>query len=166
MDFPAGFVEGLVDRAGGVADFQPAIPENVEDFVSEMCLEGLGGGRLRLRWEEKHHVDITEGAELAAPVATECHEGHRGRQGADVARVGFNRVVKKMSEQGVDQCGAIVGRGEAGGPRFVAGAQGGGFDLQEFLTGGQSRRDGHFAAEAEPVGGGWRRECRHEESGE
>ena len=128
MDFPAGFVEGLVDRAGGVADLQPAIPENVEDFIGDMCLEGLGGGRLRLRWEEKHHVDIAEGVELAASVATECYEGHGGRQGADVARVGFNGVVEKVREQGVDQCRALVGRGEAGGPGLVSGAQGGGFD--------------------------------------
>ena len=164
LDLAPRLVERLVDGAGGVADFQAAVPENVEDFVGEVFLQGLRGGGLRLGGEEKHHVDVAQGAEFAATVAAEGDEGDGGGQGADKAGVGLAGVVEQPDEHGIDEGRAVVGGGEPGGALLVPQAERGRFGLEELLAGGQPLGNGHVAGEAEPVGGGGREDGGHRES--
>jgi hypothetical protein len=70
-DVLRGLGEHLVERARGVADLQPQVPERVKDFIGHVLLElrqilALGGGRV-----EEHHVDVAEWIEFAAAVAAE-----------------------------------------------------------------------------------------------
>ena len=79
LDVLAGFDEDFLERAGGVADLEAAIPEQVEDFLSEVFLERLGRAGFGLGGEKEHHVDVAPRGQFAAAVTAEGEErrGHR-----------------------------------------------------------------------------------------
>ena len=143
----------LVDGARGVADLEPAVPEDVEDFRSEVLLERLGLGGLRLGGEEKHHIDIAPRRKLAAPIAAERHEGHGRGCDAMLLLVGAERVIEKPREQRIDDLGALAANRQAGGAGLVPLAQCGHFRAHEFLAGRQPAGDGGVSGKRKALGG-------------
>src|SRR5205085_3999710 len=94
-------IDRFIDRAGGVANLEADIPEQVENLFDHL-------GRVRrnvpaIFLVEKHDVDIAERVELAASVTAEREKGERGRGRAAIARRESYRRLEDALHQDIDQ---------------------------------------------------------------
>ena len=140
LDVLARLHEDLVDGAGGMADLEVAVPEEVEDLVDEVFLQRLHDRRFGLRREEEHHVDVALRAEFVPAVAAEGDQADRGGQVAVGAAVRIEGVVEKAGQHDVDHRGAGLGDLEPGLAGVVMHADHRALQPQEGLAGGQALR--------------------------
>src|SRR5205814_9591297 len=94
-------IDRFINRAGGVADLETDIPEQVKDLFDHL-------GRVRRNLSaiflvEKHDVDVAEWVELAASVTAECEEGERGGGRAALAQRESHCRLEDALHQNIDQ---------------------------------------------------------------
>jgi hypothetical protein len=153
MDVAAGFRQGLVDGAGGMAHLEVAIPEDVKDLVDEVFLQRLDQGRLGFRGKEEHHIDVAQRVEFVPAVPAQRDQADRGGQFAVAATVGIERIVEKLRQHDVDHRGAGLGHLEPGLAGIVMHPDHRALQPQKRLACGQTYGDGHFALEIQPLTG-------------
>ena len=108
-------LERLVDRARGVADLQPEVPEQIEHVLDH----ALAPRRL-LVGQQEQQIDVGAGGEQAAPIAAGRDDGHAlGVGGVGGAVDVGDRVVVDEADE------LVLERGEALGaaPAFAVGGE-------------------------------------------
>ena len=149
LDFLSRLGKRLVDGPRGMPDLQPAIPQEVENLVRQVLLQGLRVRRLGLGREQEHHVHVAQRRQLGPPVATQRHQRHRRGRHGQGPRVALDRVVEEVDEELVDGRRPLVHNLQSGPARGVPRLQGRSFLAQEVLAGGQPVRDRNFPGKKE-----------------
>ncbi len=86
-----GLADALVDRAGGVADLEPHVPQTIEQRLGD----GFTPGRLLVR-EQKQQIDVGAGRQQAAAVAA-------GRDHRHVLGLGRHLRRVELADDGFEQ---------------------------------------------------------------
>ncbi len=136
----AGLDEDLLDRAGGMAGLQAAVPQDVEDLPGHVFLAGRDHGRLGLRRKKKHDVDVAPRGELRPAIPPERDQ--RDRRGRLVRPpVRRHGVIEQPRQQHIDNFRPAPRDRQAALPGRMARAQRRHLLLQEALARRHPRGD-------------------------
>src|ERR1043165_1891876 len=89
----------LTDRARGMADLEPDVPEQIQDLLDN--LPGVGRNRAAILME-KHDVDVAKRIQLPSPITAERDHGERNRCDR-AANGGADSRLKNVLQQNIDQ---------------------------------------------------------------